>query len=84
MTIPCPPNPAKARKIAQMRKLKEEKMKQTKPVIVTYSEEEEKRRLMEEKRRKYQQQQQEALEEEQEKKVQAKWYMGDYAHNDGM
>lgn len=82
VTIPCPPNPAKARKIAQMRKLKEEKMKQPKPVIMTYSEEEEKRRALEEKRKKYQQQQQDALEDQEEKKVQAKWYMGDYAHND--
>ncbi|XP_063437770.1 death domain-containing protein 1-like [Mytilus trossulus] len=83
VTIPCPPNPAKARKIAQMRKMKEDKMKQARPVIVTYDEEQEKKRLLEEKKKKYQQQQEEAMNELEEKKfVQTKWYMGDYAHTD--
>lgn len=82
VTMPCPPNPAKARKIAQMRKLKEEKMNAPRPVVVTYDEEQERKRQLEEKKKKYQQQQQEALQAEQEKKVQTKWYMGDYAHTD--
>ncbi|CAG2186403.1 unnamed protein product [Mytilus edulis] len=66
-----------------MRKMKEDKMKQARPVIVTYDEEQEKKRLLEEKKKKYQQQQEEAMNELEEKKfVQTKWYMGDYAHTD--
>jgi hypothetical protein len=44
----------------------------------------EKKRQMDEKKKKFQKQHKDALEEEQEeKKVQTKWYMGEYAHNDG-
>jgi t-SNARE complex subunit (syntaxin) len=67
-----------------MRKLKEDKMKAPRPVVVTYDEEQEKKRQMDEKKKKFQKQHKDALEEEQEeKKVQTKWYMGEYAHNDG-
>ncbi|KAL3885307.1 hypothetical protein ACJMK2_025385 [Sinanodonta woodiana] len=88
ITIPCPPNPARAKKLAAMRKLKEEKMKNPPKVVIKLPHEEEKEK--EEKRKKIeelrqaQKQQQGGQEPEGEvvEKKQARWYMGEYGNND--
>ncbi|XP_033724899.1 death domain-containing protein 1-like [Pecten maximus] len=77
VTLPCPPNPAKARKLAQIRKMKEEKMKHpVKAQVIDY----EKEARKEEQKKKAQQQKEAQMTEED--KVTTKWYMGEYGHND--
>ncbi|XP_060082127.1 death domain-containing protein 1-like [Ylistrum balloti] len=77
VTIPCPPNPAKARKLAQIRKMKEEKMKNpVKVQVIDY----EKEARKEEQKKKAQQQKEAQMTEED--KVTTKWYMGEYGNND--
>ncbi|XP_046546528.1 death domain-containing protein 1-like [Haliotis rubra] len=73
VSLPCPPNPAKAKKLAQIRKLKEEKMKNPIRTVPVTIEEEEK-----EKERKRQQ----MLEGEEKKHGHNKWYMGEYGASD--
>ncbi|XP_061190143.1 death domain-containing protein 1-like [Saccostrea echinata] len=89
ITLPCPPNPAKARKIAQMRKIKEEKMKNPQkniPVPLDVREKEEnqgKQKKAKPKKKTLQEQLAEInAPPEEEKPKPTKWYMGDYAHND--
>ncbi|XP_021350911.1 death domain-containing protein 1-like [Mizuhopecten yessoensis] len=77
VTIPCPPNPAKARKLAQIRKMKEEKMKH--PVRAPVIDFEKEARKEEEKKKARQQKETQMAEVE---KVTTKWYMGEYGHND--
>ena len=96
VTIPCPPNPAKAKKIAQMRKLKEEKMNNPQrniplPIDVQEQQEKEKERGGKRKEKKPKKTLAEQLAElnrpaEPELAPEdkpTKWYMGDYAHNEG-
>lgn len=78
VTIPCPPNPAKARKLAQIRKMKEDKMKN--PVKVQVIDFEKEARLEEQKKKA--QQQKEAQIAAEDEKVTTKWYMGEYGNND--
>ncbi|XP_078328192.1 death domain-containing protein 1-like [Crassostrea virginica] len=89
VTIPCPPNPAKARKIAQMRRIKEEKMKNPQKVIPVPMDlrEKEDNAGKQNKAKPKKKTLQEQLAEinappEEEKPKPTKWYMGDYAHND--
>lgn len=89
ITLPCPPNPAKARKIAQMRKLKEEKMKnpqKVNPLPLDVREKEENQGKQNKAKPKKKTLQEQLAEinapPEEEKPKPTKWYMGDYAHND--
>ncbi|KAK3095023.1 hypothetical protein FSP39_009314 [Pinctada imbricata] len=94
ITIPCPPNPAKARKIAHMRKLKEEKMNNPQrniplPIDVQEKEEKEKERnkRKQPKPKKTLQEQLAELNKEPEPELApedkpTKWYLGDYAQNE--
>ena len=87
MTVPCPPNPAKARKLAQIRKMKEEKMK-TPIKLLPPPPPPEVKDKQEERRKMLREQQRLALNPETEDEVEkppspTKWYMGEYAHNDG-
>lgn len=83
VTVPCPPNPAKAKKIAAMRKAKEEKMRNPpRPQVILPHEQE---ALEKEKQKsKLQKMQEELLQAEKEKDEpkQTKWYMGEYANNE--
>ncbi|CAL1545348.1 unnamed protein product [Lymnaea stagnalis] len=77
VTLPCPPNPAKAKKMALARKLKEEKMKNpAKPPLPIEEQEKEK-----EKEKKRMQEYVEPSSDSSPAKV-SKWYMGDYANTD--
>ncbi|XP_048251559.1 death domain-containing protein 1-like [Haliotis rufescens] len=73
VSLPCPPNPAKAKKLAQIRKLKEEKMKNPVRVVPVTIEEEER-----EKERKRLQ----MADGEEKKQGHNKWYMGEYGASD--
>ncbi|XP_059140663.1 death domain-containing protein 1-like isoform X1 [Physella acuta] len=75
ITLPCPPNPAKAKKMALARKLKEEKMKQPiKPQVNIEDQQRENKR-----EKKVVQEYNEA--ETSPAKV-TKWYMGEYGNTD--
>uniref|UniRef100_A0A8W8NSP1 Secreted protein n=1 Tax=Magallana gigas TaxID=29159 RepID=A0A8W8NSP1_MAGGI len=83
ITLPCPPNPAKARKIAQMRKLKEEKMKNPQkinPLPLDVREKEENQGKQNKAKPKKKTLQEQLVEinapPEEEKAKQTKWYMG--------
>ena len=83
--MPCPPNPVKAKKIAAMRKAKEEKMKNPHRVTMLLPHEIEAMEK-EKQKSKLQKMQEELLQAEKEKDEpkQTKWYMGEYANNEGM
>lgn len=91
VTVPCPPNPAKAKKIAAMKAAKEKKMKQ--PIARSglemmeeqdKAEEREKRRQSQKKTLSERQKLANEPENEEEvKKKPGKWYMGIYGGNDG-
>ncbi|ESO89736.1 hypothetical protein LOTGIDRAFT_164757 [Lottia gigantea] len=87
ITLPCPPNPAKAKKLAQIRKMKEEKMKNPKVVPKTLAEmekEEEKKKKRQANRAVKQKEAEEGEEEDDVpmRKTQNRWYMGEYASTD--
>lgn len=83
--MPCPPNPAKAKKLAAVRAAKEAKMNQPVrniPAPLDMQEEEPK------KKRKPQKQLQQQPQEEQEEEMamrrpETRWYMGIYGGSDG-
>lgn len=84
VTVPCPPNPAKARKMALARRLKEEKMKQPVKVAVqvpTMNQEKDEAKEKQEKEKK-RLQQYESPESEAVVTKPTKWYMGEYANSD--
>ena len=74
VTMPCPSNPAKARKMALIRKLKEEKMNQPHYKVPVE---------FDDKKEKGKKKKQEKAEEFVSIRSQPKWYMGDYAASDG-
>ncbi|KAK6184688.1 hypothetical protein SNE40_007107 [Patella caerulea] len=89
VTLPCPPNPAKAKKLAQIRKMKEDKMKNPKSAPKTLAEVERNEAKKAKKVAKVQQKQQQVEEGENDeegavsfKKTQNRWYMGEYASSD--
>lgn len=83
VTVPCPPNPIKAKKIAAMRKAKEEKMKNPPKVQVLLPHEIEAMEKEKQKSKLQKMQEQLAAEENKvEEPKPTKWYMGDYANNE--
>ena len=82
--MPCPPNPVKAKKIAAMRKAKEEKMKNPHKVQVLLPHEIEaiEKEKQKSKLQKMQEEIQQAEKEKEEPKP-TKWYMGEYANTEG-
>ncbi|XP_052268822.1 death domain-containing protein 1-like [Dreissena polymorpha] len=83
VTVPCPPNPIKAKKLAAMRKAKEEKMKNPTraPILLPHEIE----ALEKEKQKSKLQKMQEqiaAAENQKDEPKPTKWYMGDYAMNE--
>ncbi|XP_052785943.1 death domain-containing protein 1-like [Mya arenaria] len=83
VTVPCPPNPTKAKKIAAMRKAKEEKMKNPPKIQILLPHEIE--AIEKEKQKSKLQKMQEQLKAEENEKEEpkpTKWYMGDYAVNE--
>ena len=88
MTLPCPPNPVKAKKAAAARAAKEAKAK--KPPPMAYEEEEEKKaKRAKSKSQKSEKARMAAFQAENDEEEgshphkQTKWYMGQYGSNDG-
>ncbi|BFZ14128.1 hypothetical protein BsWGS_17167 [Bradybaena similaris] len=75
VTVPCPPNPAKAKKMALARKLKDDKMKNPPKKPVPYEE-------LEKEKERERQRKQEYTESEAEPARVTKWYMGEYGNSD--
>ncbi|XP_053387400.1 death domain-containing protein 1-like isoform X2 [Mercenaria mercenaria] len=83
VTVPCPPNPTKAKKIAAMRKAKEEKMNNPPKVHVLLPHEIEAMEKEKQKSKLQKMQEQIAADENKvEEPKPTKWYMGDYANNE--
>ncbi|XP_060552931.1 death domain-containing protein 1-like isoform X2 [Ruditapes philippinarum] len=83
VTVPCPPNPIKAKKIAAMRKAKEDKMNNPPKVHILLPHEIE--AMEKEKQKSKLQRMQEQLAADENKVDEpkpTKWYMGDYANNE--
>ncbi|KAK3764448.1 hypothetical protein RRG08_020356, partial [Elysia crispata] len=83
VTVPCPPNPAKARKMALARRLKEEKMKQPIKAAVPVPTMEQGREDAKEKQEKEKKRLQQYDSSETDAPMKpTKWYMGEYANSD--
>ncbi|XP_064596326.1 death domain-containing protein 1-like [Liolophura sinensis] len=84
ITVPCPPNPAKAKKLAAVRAAKEAKMTQpvrNNPVPLDMQDEEPKKKRKPQKQLQSQQQQ-EQEEEMTVRRTETRWYMGIYGGSD--
>ena len=79
MTLPCPPNPVKAKKAAAIRAAKEAKLKNPHPPPIHMSGGDDKRQKGRRKEVRIAQ----TVDDDDQSLKPTKWYMGQYGNNDG-